>query len=239
LCGLFAGVTALVGTGGSRRSILAPALIGVVFNSLIILTGIWTISAARSASARPVTQAQLYQEGISSAEDFPGWIGAAKLPGGAIVVGSLDDQSPAARRVLDELTTPCSVVTVTISNSNSASPLALDPASLRLLSTQGTIDVLSPDDVLANIRQGESSPLHKLAAPQIVPAGERACVTICFIPRGIDLHQVAAVTIRLNGQKMTIPGRFLSAPEKQKKLQSVSAIQPAPPSVPSRATNSF
>lgn len=226
LCGFFAGIMALLGAGTSRKQIRTPAIIGVALNGLIILTGVWTFTAARAASAHPINAAQLYREGISSVEDFPGWIGPARLPGGAVVVGTLDDQSPTARRVLDELTTPCSVITITISNAASASPITLDPSSLRLLSTQGTIDALAPEDVLATARASAIESLRRLSAPQVIPAGQKACVTVCFIPRDIDLHQVAAVTVRINGQKMTIPGRFFSSQEKQKQLQEFPGLEP-------------
>ena len=225
LCGFFAGIMALMGAGTSRKQIRNPAIVGVALNGLIILTGVWTFSSARAASAHAINAAQLYREGVSSAEDFPGWIGPAKLPGGVVVVGTLDDQSPTARQVLDELTTPCSVVTITISNIASGSPLTIDPSSLRLLSTQGTIDALASEDVLATAHASAIESLRRLSSSQVVPAGQQACVTLCFIPRDIDLHQVAAVTLRINGQKLTIPGRYFSSQEKQKQLQKIPGLQ--------------
>ena len=216
LGGLFAGFAAVYGVRSTRRArVMVPALLGIGMNGIIVLAGTLAVHRGTPASAGAVVPAQLGLAGNASAHNYAGWIGTTQMHGGLIVVGSLDDQSPAARRVLDNVTAPCSVLAITISNVNSPAPVNLDPTSLRLLSTQGTIDAVPLEDVLEGARSGTSDALSAVASPLVVSPGPKPQTCICFIPRGIDLHQVAAVTLLVNNQKVMIPGRFFSVEEKQ------------------------
>jgi hypothetical protein len=225
LGGLLAGVIALYGVRSSRRGrVIVPALLGVGLNGLILLAGVLSIHHGTAASAGTVSQAQLNAEAIASARDYAGWIGDARVAGGVVAVGSLDDQSPAARRVLEKFTTPCSVLAITFTNLNAPAPVRFDPRTLRLLSTQGTIDAVPLEDVLDTARADASEAISEVAAAQVLNPGSKPRTCVCFIPRGIDLHQVAAVTLLVNDQKVTVPGRFYTVEEKQQQYAKNSAV---------------
>lgn len=224
LGGLFAGVAAIYGVRKSRRArVVIPALVGVGINAMIIFAGAFSLHRGTPASAADAMPVQFGLQQKTPARGYAGWIGTVQVTGGSIVVGSLDDQSPAARRVLDNVTTPCSVLAITISNLNSPTPVSLDPSTLRLLSTQGTIDAVPLDDVLDTARADATEALRNVSSAQLIKRGSKPQTCVCFIPRGIDMHQVAAVTLLVNNQKVMVPGRFFSADEKQQYARSSGA----------------
>lgn len=219
LIGFFAGVTALVGAPSHvRRKILVPAVLGLSFNGLLLLGGICAATAARSASASPT---EFEADARTSFLEFPGWLGAAKLPGGGtVVVTTLDDQSPTAQRLIGPLHTRCSLVNVTVMKPAGSGAVFYDPISIELLTSGGNLRALPVDAVIAGAPSGTSRLIRRFVGLQAIPADGQPHDAICFIPPGVDLRGVWAVRLDLDGTRVTLPGRLWTATEKQKSYEA-------------------
>jgi hypothetical protein len=191
----------------------------VLFNGLVILAGIGTATAARSASASPT---QFETEAQASFLEFPGWIGTARVPGGGTVIATtLDDQSPTARRLIGPLPTRCSLVNITVVNPVGSGALFYDPNSIELLSAAGKKDRALPvDAVMAGAPPDTSRLIRRFVGLQAIPADGKPHDAICFIPPGLDLRGVRAVRLNLDGERVTLPGRLWTASEKQKSYEA-------------------
>ena len=99
LSGLISGMVALRGTATYRRaSILVPAIIGVSFNGLVILSllavmhlagKVSTASAAAVQRQQQVAFAEGMEEGRRSVTEYGGWVGRLATPSAMVGVGSL------------------------------------------------------------------------------------------------------------------------------------------------------
>lgn len=192
----------------ARRAIWA----GLALNGLFVLVFVWGLHGPQTATA--ASSAGHEQRGSAAApapEQAAGWVGQIKLPVGTIIVESSEDRGEAARRLLGGLSTPCSILKISVSLRGPDGPITIEPSSLRLLSTQGTIEALTADDVLPMPgRDAEGLARYFGQAPVVVPV-EMPRVAESLFPRGIDMRQVGAITLRVNGQPVTVPGRVVSS----------------------------
>jgi hypothetical protein len=194
----------------ARRAILAA----LALNALVVLVGVSGFRGPQTATANSISQSQPDSGDSRTAERCARWAGQARLPVGTIIVESLEEDGAAASRVLGELAAPCSILKISVSITGSESPVTIEPSSIRLLSTQGTIEALTADDVLPVAGQdADSLARHFGVTPVVAPAG-KPCVATGLFPCGIDMHQVAAITLRVNGKSVTVPGRLVTSQEK-------------------------
>ncbi|HSU65314.1 MAG TPA: hypothetical protein VLJ39_00455 [Tepidisphaeraceae bacterium] len=220
LVGFFAGVIALLGAPSNvRRKILLPAMVGVALNGFIILAGVCTLTLAGRVVAG---QTDIEREGRESVLKYPGWVGAGRLPmGGMIAVNTLDDDSPTARRLLGPMHTRCSVISIAVAGKRS-SVFFYDPASLVLLTKYGPINALPVDAVAGSASADIATPLRRLGGLQAITADANVQEAVCFVPAGVNWSDVKAISLDLDGKRITLTGRLCSATEKQARYEEAS-----------------
>ena len=208
IVGFFSGAYALFGVGKTkRRGVLFPALFGVIFNGIFILAGISQLNFSRASYARFV------RDGIPSLTDYPGWVGAAKLPEGFVAVGSFDDASPAGRLVQDQLGGQYTIIDIGVSNRRGSYSIQVDPSSVVFRTSHGNIRSLDLDAALKSSPNSESL-LQGWSGRHAVRPGE-SHEFLCLIPHGVDLHSAFEVDLVVNGVTISVPGRFMSAQERK------------------------
>ena len=226
LTGFIAGVIALVGAATYRRaSIIVPAIIGVSFNGLIILAllmvlhlagKVSTASAAMRQRQERIALAQGAQEGQTSVMEYGGWVGKLSTASGVVAVTSLDDQSPTARRLLNDLPDPCSVLFIIARPTRAHAGVQLEPSSLSMEFANGRIvHALDGNSILGHAKDDPDGLLLKFNAAYRPDPAQDLYESFCLIPAGTDLCGLRSVTFLINGKRITIHGRFLSAKEKQ------------------------
>jgi hypothetical protein len=229
LIGFVSGIFALRGIGRYRRaSIIVPAILGVSFNSLVILTFLMvvysgskvsTASAANRQRQQHMEFAQGAEEGRRSFTEYGGWFGNLATSSAGVVVTSWDDRSPSARRILDDLPVPCSVLMIVARPARGKNSVALEPSSLTMEFADGHIvHALDGDSILSRSKNDPKGVMRRFNAACRSDPTQDVYGAISFIPAGTDLPNLRSVTFRVNGKPMTIHGRFLSAKERRAML---------------------
>jgi hypothetical protein len=230
MIGSASGIVALCGVRAhGHKEITLPAVLGLALNALLIMFGVSVYRSAPSASAsrapaasmlgRPQAiaqrQATTDQEGLESMLHFPGWIGLGRTSFGSVAAASLDDRSPTARRILNELAVRCSIIAIAVNNSAGTQALDVNPSSLQLHMADGSVvRALNADRTLASVKSSGTSDLGRFAGTQHVPAGQALYELACFIPAGVDATAIKSATIHVNGRPISFSGRYLSVKEK-------------------------
>ena len=235
LIGFFSAVIALLGMKSQgRQGILVPAAVGLAINGLLILAAVEVLSAARKVAAasevHPQQQlAAAEQDGRDSVLKYAGWVGALRTESGILTIGTLDDNSPTARMISDDLGTPCSLVMVATETGVGSAPPRIDPSSLKLSFNDGRfVEALDAHEVLGASHGAAAGAIARLQAPG-KPQGDRVVsITLCFIPRGLSFRNVSSVTLTVNGKTTRVPGRLLSAGEKSNAYNEAPKASGAP-----------
>jgi hypothetical protein len=229
LTGFIAGIVALCGIRAHRRvSIAVPAVIGVSINGLVIFSAlavihlgnrVTTSSAAEQARQQRWQQSQIEMgkaDARMSLVLFGGWVGKGSTPTAQVALTSLDDQSPTARRVLDVLPVPCSVVVIVTQSAPGRHDMTIEPSSLTLKFADGhVVHALDGGAIFSRAKKDPTHELLKLnSAHQFDPTKEQY-EAFALIPPGVDMRQVRSATLRVNGSPATISGRYLTDVEKR------------------------
>lgn len=224
LGGFLAGAIALLFAPSTvRRRILFPAIGGLALNGVAILSGIFAF-ATPGAEAMASSPAQIARDGMTSVLDYPGWVGSAKLPGGGVIVlDSLDDTSPTAKRILTPLQTHCSVIAIAVRGTGKPTQFQFyDPASVVLQLSDGKVAALPLTRVLASAPPTATRWIRQIGGLQVVPADTNVHEAVCFIPPDIDLPRLTAISINIDGHRLTVPGRVISVEEKHRNYQAAA-----------------
>ena len=235
LTGLVCGILALRGTATYRRaSILVPAIIGVSFNGLVIIALLAVIHLAGKVSTASAAMRQQQQqqrlraemdegarEGRQSITEYGGWVGRITTPSAAIGVTSLDDRSPMARRILDDLPVSCSIVVIAARPAPSHDGVRLEPSSLTMeLADGSTLHALDGRSILSRAKDDPNGALLRFNAACRADPTQNAYEALALIPAGTDLHDLRSVTLRVNGKPIKVPGRFMTAEERRTSLEN-------------------
>ncbi len=223
LIGFFSGIIALIGAVRYRRvSIILPAIIGVSFNSLVIVTALIVVySGTRPSTARATAQkqhdmAEGAEEMRQSITGYGSWIGTASTSIGGFAVMSVDDRSPTGRRFGHDLPVPCSVLMITARPTRADDTLEFDTSTLRMRFADGhAIKSLNSASILAQAKDDPQHVLQRLGSGLRPDQAQNAYGAVCLIPRGTDLRNLASVTFRVNSIPITIHGEFLSPDQVQ------------------------
>jgi len=246
-------IVALVGIRRhGREGIVAPALIGLVLNGLLIASFFATMSAAnRLAAARAARQGgggggatpgqvltpaaqqeqrRLEQRGADMIRDHPGWLGLAEHRGAAFAV----TQWPSGSEFVDELkrntfAADCTVVSIGVDNARAgaaATPVVFDPPSAQLHFADGrVVKALDPKRLLKLDAEDRNTYLRNWAQPRRVEAGAKQSNTIVLFPPDADLTNVTGVSFTVDGERVTIPGRHYTVAEKAEVFRASTAPQ--------------
>lgn len=223
LIGFFAGIIALTGAVRYRRvSIIAPAIIGVSFNSLVIVTALilvysgTKVSTARATAQKQHDMAQGAEEMRQSLTDYGSWIGTKSTSIAGFAVMSVDDRSPTGRRFQHDLPVPCSVLMITARPTHADDTLEFDTSTLRMRFADGhATKSLNSASILAQAKDDPQHVLQRLGSGLRPDQAQNAYGAVCLIPPGVDLRNLVSVTFRVNSIPITIRGEFLSPDQVQ------------------------
>ena len=226
------GIFALFGVRryGPER-ILLPAIAGLVLNGIIIVLNIilFTMlfsgklpfapkppSGTGTGNVAPRTPQQMQQQGQDAFLGDPGWFGVLQHRGATITLVSIADSSALATEIRSNLQTPVSILVLGVDNSSGGDGFDIDPSGGTVHFTDGTSQPL-PDvtAVLRSARSERQQAVRAFAPPFTVYPGRQLTGKFVFVPPGTDAKTIARVTIKIDGQKIDIPGRYLTAEQKQ------------------------
>ena len=225
--GLVCGIVAMCGIRRYGKSgILAPAIVGLLINGLLIsLVGLGFVAGFRSAArARTAAVGGARSAGVApapitspqSALRQTGWMGVATTDGGCTLGGMAMAEPHRDTTALKSLfTTPCSIVVLWFDNRNGSGPVTVDTDGATLRMEDGTtVNALRTRDVLATAKEDRAQFLSKHSPPYRVPPGVNMEGQFLFVPSGVDLSRTTYLNLTVDGKPMAIPGRVFTAEEK-------------------------
>ena len=237
LGGLGAGIFALFGAKKyGSAGVVAPAVTGIILNTIIIGLNVVLISmlmsgkfappntagggggagGAAGTAATPRTRQQVQQQGEDAVMKEAGWVGVLQHRGAVITLVTVPDSTPVAAEMLRNLKAPVSLLVVGVDNSRGGDSFSLDPAGSALTLTDGTTQEL-PDvpTVLRSARTDRAQFVRQFSPPFEVMPGRQLVGKFMFLPRGTDASKIASVSVKIDGQPVEVTGRFMTAEEKQ------------------------
>ena len=239
LGGLGAGIFALFGAKKhGSAGVVAPAVVGIVLNTLIIGVNVVLITMLMSGkiplgkppaaaggggggggaagTAAPRTRQQVEQQGEDAFLKEAGWVGVLQHRGAVVTLVTVPDSTPIAAELLGNLKTPVSLLVVGVDNSRGGDSFSLDPAGSTLALTDGTTQEL-PDvpTVLRSARTDRAQFVRQFSPPFEVLPGRQLVGKFMFLPPGSDPSKIASVSVKIDGEPVTVTGRYMTAEEKQ------------------------
>ena len=233
LGGLGAGIFALFGAKKyGSAGVVAPAVTGIILNTVIIGLNVVLLSmllsgkfappntaggsGAAGAAAPPRTRQQVQQQGEDAVMKEAGWVGVLQHRGAVITLVTVPDSTPVAAEMLGNLKTPVSLLVVGVDNSGGGDSFSMDPAGSTVTLADGTTQEL-PDvvTVLRSARSDRAQFVRQFSPPFEVMPGRQLVGKFMFLPRGMDASKIASVEIKIDGQPVSVTGRFMTAEEKQ------------------------
>jgi hypothetical protein len=161
------------------------------------------------------------REGMSK---HAGWYGAATAKGATISIGEFAAAAPVVAELRALFGAHPNVLLIGIDNSRGRAALSIDPSSLRAESADGRRILALP--VHTVLETAESNRDHLLALfnhfLQAAP-GQSAIYGFAFLPAETDLRAIDRVSLVLNGNRVVLPGQYLSAGQKAELARQAEA----------------
>jgi hypothetical protein len=232
------GIVALLGVRKwGREGVLLPASIGVlvfIVLALSMFTMFQSLSRVKQAQqqrahAQAAEDEQLRKEGEDAFLKHAGWVGAVRHGDAVVTLITVPDTSLFVREMQSNLNTPVSMLVLLIDNTRGGAPVTIDHAGAVVHFTDGTSRPM-PDLVLV-LRSAKTDPreaLQTLGPPLSAEAGKRLAGKFLFLPPKTDPSTIDHVAIGIDSARADVPGRFLTAEEKQATHQA-ARDQPAQP----------
>ena len=214
-------------TGGSGRTWYLAPLTALVLGALMLLAlrlasrrASTPPATAPGAKARPKTAGQLGREAFAN---HAGWFGATRTEDGAVVtLVSIPADDPVARDALPGLAGRFSLAVLSVDNSAGTAQVSIDTDRVTLHLAGGGTRAAMPVRPLLREMPSESDRAEGLrlyAPPFDVPFGQRLNGKPVFFPPATDFASVERVTVRVNGQPLDLPGRYLTVQQKSELLR--------------------
>jgi hypothetical protein len=220
LVGFLCGLIALFGIPKyGAKGILGPAIVGLTITGLMIALAAMAVIAVKEQVARKQQDApQAEQEGKDAFLDYPGWLGKAQVSGGAIVIASINELSPASKEYNSNFRKNFSMVSVTVDNLAGTDALVVDPYSLKIVNADGSGQSCeSADEVFPSATADQQGFITRFSAPISVAAGRQSIDRAGFFKTGTDFSKAIAMTASVNGQEVRIDGQYFT-PEQKKAM---------------------
>jgi hypothetical protein len=151
----------------------------------------------------------------------PGWYGELLSDRVLLIITSFEENAAESRRFNRGLFKPVSYATLTVVNTGNDTPVSVTPSDTRLRLADGSIvRSLSLQDVQAHSAGRGNELNNRISASQLVATGAMAPDLPICMDAGFSWARVAAVDVRLGARTVSVPGRFMTAHEKTKMLQT-------------------
>jgi hypothetical protein len=207
----------------ATRRARGAAFLGGALSALVLLIGAAGIARGHVAKS----ERRMQEERVHKATWGTGWVGRVVVRGVPLFAVQPDPDSPLVRNLQHSFGRPFGLLVLGVDNGAGAVPAELDLGEVELGYADGTVHpVLARYEVLASARENPEGALRAHGGRYSAPPGGKLGNALVFLPPGEDMHSVVALRVGLNGENVTISGRFLSATEKQ------TLAAPPPPGRP-------
>ena len=198
----------------ARLQLVAGAGVSI---AVLAAAGIAAARGRADAQTQSEKTAQVQALANAGVQEFPGWVGRLADGGVVFFATQLDGQSPIGRMIAQTFSRPVVPIVVGVDNRGGAAPIALDLGAVILELDDGSKRPLpARADILAAAQGPErEAVLAQHGGAYQIPAGGRLGNAMAFADPSSPLAHAAAIDISVNGRMVRIPGRFLSAAEKQ------------------------
>ena len=154
----------------------------------------------------------------------PGWYGELQQEGLLLVVTSFGDNAAETKRFEKRLFKPVSYASLSLINLGSSVPIILQSLEVGLHMDSGeVVKSLPVKPLLEQKADTNTALLRLLTAPYTLAAGAMLPdIPVCQ-ETNFPWARVTAVTVSLSSHDLTIPGRMMTAAEKQTMLEKTTA----------------
>jgi hypothetical protein len=225
-----------------RDGILAPAICGLVINTILVggmavailsLARVRAVAAARATAAARKAAAGVAGSGMTvdqavndAVRNHGGWLGFARPGGGLIAVTQIPDDTAYSIDFRGNFTADFSPVSVAVDNSAGSAELVVDPASLIIHYPDGhRVRALSSQTTFATAKSDAQMWVTKSAKVLQAPPGGKAPEGVACLPRGADLTDVTHISLQVNGNRIDVIGKFYSVAEKTELFERARSQQ--------------
>jgi hypothetical protein len=186
--------------------------------------------ANAAAPAERVLAAALATESEDDSLVKPGWYGEVHANGVLVVITSFEERASESRRFNRGLKKPVTFATLSVINTGSPLPVSLATPQVTLrLKSGGGVPSLGLQELFSRGIGQDEALSRRLSGKLTAQLGEMLPdIPVCLDPP-FDWREVGAVEVSVGAQTLTVPGRFMSAQEKEAALRTV------PPKAPQKA----
>lgn len=201
-----------------RRKVLMgiPVALCTALAVLANVRGHYAPTIKEDAPRVPVQTAKRDSEPEDNSLIKPGWHGELLSSGVLLVITSFEDNASESRRFNRGLFKPVSYATLSVINTGSTSPavLASPEVTLHLDSGEKTTS-LPVRELLSHSTGKDETLLKRLADQQLIPVGGMIPDIPLCVNTPFDWKHVVAVEVSLGAGSVLVPGRLMTAAEKQ------------------------
>ena len=182
-------------------------------------------SSSAAQGANP--NLQLQQRAREAMENYPGWVGASLRSGQfVIVVAQSNDDAPGTHDLKDQFAADCTLISIATDNTAGDAAHTIDPASLEFhFADYHKLAVLPPVQILSTSKVDREQFLARWGGLIRIDPHTQRPDGLAFLPPRTDLTQCTAVTLILDGQRVVVPGKYLSIEEKNQRLRMAKQQQ--------------
>lgn len=221
------------------RRVRRRLMIGLSMNVLTLVMVAANFAEKRTVNADQVraVAAEIQAAGAPLPEDTalvqPGWYGELQADGVVVSVSSFPERSSTSRAFNRRVIRPVSYGTLTVVNLGRPEPVVIDTLQVGLVLDSGEeAESFAVKPLLRQVSQNHGL-LLRLAEPQeLAPGGMLRDIPVCREPE-FAWERVRGVNLKISGRNVTVPGRMMTAEERQEAL--AKAVTPLPPAAPPAA----
>ncbi len=178
--------------------------------------------AGQPAAQHPAAAAAVAQEDDALVK--PGWYGELQQDGLFLIVSSFGDNTAEARQFNRRLIKPVSYASLSLINAGSHTPVSLQSLQVGLHLDSG--ETVQSQNVRALLEQKaavNADLLQRLTVPHDLVAGTMLPDIPVCMGTNFTWANVTAVSVTLSSRTVTLPGRMMTAAEKQALLDKSTA----------------
>jgi hypothetical protein len=223
--GFTCGIVALFGVRRyGARGILAPAIVGLLFNvawvALVVSVVLPAISRARAIAAARRVPPPAPISSPQSALRQTGWMGYSIDAKYAIGAAAMDDRHTDTLNLKSNFGRDFTALVLWADNRANDVPINVSTIGATVRMNDGTVvNALNTRDVVETAKVDREQFIEKWGSQFAVPARDAVEGRFMFLPPDIDMSRVQSLYLSVDGVKVMIPGRIFTAEEKTQRMK--------------------
>jgi hypothetical protein len=200
-----------------RMNLVAVALFTI---ALIVLIGAWLIYRDTSAAAAhaDAVETLLSQMQLEQQDSMPqdSWQGGISIDGTNYMLMSFRADNRYVKEFLQTLATPTDVLVMFIDNRQSSEKHIVDFAGAKLfLANKVTRKVPEQSAIVSSAGSNRAAAIDAFPAMIQVPPEKILWGRLLFIGPDVNLHELSAVAVQIDGKEAILEGGFFTAAQKR------------------------